>query len=158
MEWLYTSHYHNASDSLQRQRGRKSDKFEAAMLFFSARTKEELSYFGPLAPALADPNAYFYVCGLKPIEDGIVLPLRDVAQQAGLWTGPGNDRATGVIRHGDAAYAIAIECVRAKAGLAEFGRVRINRPSVGEHKVFTDFRSSHISSAILSCKQLKTES
>jgi benzoyl-CoA 2,3-dioxygenase component A len=37
-----------------------------------------------LAPLLADPNAYFYVCGLKSMEEGVVLALRDVAQQAGL--------------------------------------------------------------------------
>ena len=37
-----------------------------------------------LAPLLADPNAYFYVCGLKAMEEGVVLALRDAAQQAGL--------------------------------------------------------------------------
>ncbi len=37
-----------------------------------------------LAPLLTDPNAYFYVCGLKAMEEGVVLALRDVAQQAGL--------------------------------------------------------------------------
>jgi benzoyl-CoA 2,3-dioxygenase component A len=90
------------------------------MLFFGARTKEELPYFGPLqnlpkdfidinlafsrtpgqprryvqdlmreraadlAPLLADPNAFFYVCGLKAMEEGVVLALRDVARAAGL--------------------------------------------------------------------------
>jgi len=105
-----------------RRRLRASGKFEGGklMLFFGARTKEELPYFGPLqtlpkdfidisftfsreagkpkryvqdalreraadlAPLLADPNAYFYVCGLKAMEEGVVLALRDVAQQAGL--------------------------------------------------------------------------
>jgi benzoyl-CoA 2,3-dioxygenase component A len=108
-----------------RRRLRQSGKFESGklMLFFGARTQEELPYFGPLqnlpkdfidvnfafsrmngpgggpkryvqdvmreraadlAPLLADPNAYFYVCGLKAMEDGVVLALRDVAQQAGL--------------------------------------------------------------------------
>jgi benzoyl-CoA 2,3-epoxidase subunit A len=105
-----------------RRRLRKSGKFEGGklMLFFGARTKEELPYFGPLAnlprdfidvnlafsrtpgrpklyvqdlmreraadlaPLLADPNAYFYVCGLKAMEDGVVLALRDVARAAGL--------------------------------------------------------------------------
>ena len=105
-----------------RRRLRQSGKFEGGklMLFFGARTKEELPYFGPLqnlpkdfidinfafsrtpgapkryvqdamreraadlAPLLADPNAYFYVCGLKAMEEGVVLALRDVAQQAGL--------------------------------------------------------------------------
>ncbi len=102
--------------------GHGSGPFEGGklMLFFGARTKEELPYFGPLqklpkdfidihfafsrtpgqpkryvqdlmreraadlAPLLADPNAYFYVCGLKSMEEGVVLALRDVAQQAGL--------------------------------------------------------------------------
>lgn len=105
-----------------RRRLRQSGKFESGklMLFFGARTKEELPYFGPLqtlpkdfidinfafsrelgrpkryvqdvmrerapdlAALLADPNAYFYVCGLKAMEDGVVLALRDVALQAGL--------------------------------------------------------------------------
>ena len=105
-----------------RRRLRKSGKFEGGklMLFFGARTKEELPYFGPLqnlpkdfidihfafsrtpgqpkkyvqdamreaaadlAPLLADPNAYFYVCGLKAMEEGVVLALRDIARNAGL--------------------------------------------------------------------------
>ena len=105
-----------------RRRLRASGKFEGGklMLFFGARTKEELPYFGPLqslpkdfidtsfafsrtpgqpkryvqdlmreraadiGPLLADPNAYFYVCGLKAMEDGVVLALRDAATLAGL--------------------------------------------------------------------------
>jgi benzoyl-CoA 2,3-epoxidase subunit A len=105
-----------------RRRLRASGKFEGGklLLFFGARTKEELPYFGPLqnlpkdfidinlafsrtpggtrryvqdlireraadvAALLADGNAYFYVCGLKAMEDGVVLALRDVAVQAGL--------------------------------------------------------------------------
>jgi len=105
-----------------RRRLRKSGKFEAGklMLFFGARTEEELPYFGPLgnlpkdfidinfafsrtagqpkryvqdvmreraadlAPLIADPRAYFYVCGLKAMEEGVVLALRDIASQAGL--------------------------------------------------------------------------
>ena len=105
-----------------RRRLRASGKFEGGklMLFFGARTKEELPYFGPLqnlpkdfidinfafsrtpgqskryvqdvmreraadlAPLLADPNSFFYVCGLKSMEEGVVLALKDVAQQAGL--------------------------------------------------------------------------
>ncbi len=90
------------------------------LLFFGARSKEELPYFGPLqnlpkdfidthfafsrtpgqpkryvqdvmreraadlAPLLKDPNSYFYVCGLKSMEEGVVLALRDVAHEAGL--------------------------------------------------------------------------
>jgi benzoyl-CoA 2,3-dioxygenase component A len=90
------------------------------MLFFGARTQEELPYFGPLqnlpkdfidsnfafsrasgqpkryvqdlireraadlAPLLSDPDCYFYVCGLKSMEEGVVLALREVAQGAGL--------------------------------------------------------------------------
>ena len=105
-----------------RRRLRASGKFEGGklMLFFGARTKEELPYFGPLqnlpkdfidinlafsrtpgqpkryvqdlmreraadlAPLLADPNACFYVCGLKAMEEGVVLALHDIAEQAGL--------------------------------------------------------------------------
>jgi benzoyl-CoA 2,3-dioxygenase component A len=105
-----------------RRRLRQSGKFEGGklMLFFGARTKEELPYFGPLQSLpkdfidinfafsrtpgqpkryvqdlmrersadlgrlLSDPNTYFYVCGLKSMEEGVVLALRDVAQQSGL--------------------------------------------------------------------------
>jgi benzoyl-CoA 2,3-dioxygenase component A len=105
-----------------RRRLRKSGKFEDGklMLFFGARTQEELPYFGPLqnlpkdfidinfafsrtpgapkryvqdvmreraadlALLLQDPDSYFYVCGLKSMEEGVVLALRDVAQQTGL--------------------------------------------------------------------------
>ena len=105
-----------------RRRLRASGKFEGGklMLFFGARTQEELPYFGPLqnlprdfidsnfafsrtpgqprryvqdamrerAPNLVallqDPDSYFYVCGLKSMEEGVVLALRDVAQAAGL--------------------------------------------------------------------------
>ena len=105
-----------------RRRLRASGKFESGrlMLFFGARTQQELPYFGPLrglpkdfidvnlafsrtpgepklyvqdamreraadlAVLLASPNAYFYVCGLKSMEEGVVLALRDVARQAGL--------------------------------------------------------------------------
>ena len=97
-------------------------KFEGGklLLFFGARTQEELPYFGPLqnlpkdfidinfafsrtpgapkryvqdvlreraadlAPLLSDPNAYFYVCGLKAMDEGVMQALRDIAQQAGL--------------------------------------------------------------------------
>jgi benzoyl-CoA 2,3-dioxygenase component A len=105
-----------------RRRLRASGKFEGGklMLFFGARTKEELPYFGPLqslpkdfidinfafsrtpgspkryvqdllreraadlAALLQDPNACFYVCGLKAMEEGVVMALHDVAQNAGL--------------------------------------------------------------------------
>ncbi len=105
-----------------RRRLRQSGKFESGklLLFFGARTKEELPYFGPLqtlpkdfidihfafsrtpgqpkryvqdlmreraadlAPLLSDPNAFFYVCGLKSMEEGVLSALRDIAQQAGL--------------------------------------------------------------------------
>ncbi len=105
-----------------RRRLRASGKFEGGklMLFFGARTQEELPYFGPLqnlpkdfidtnfafsrtpgapkryvqdamreraadlAVLLQDPNTYFYVCGLKSMEEGVVMALRDVAQGAGL--------------------------------------------------------------------------
>jgi len=105
-----------------RRRLRKSGKFESGklMLFFGARTREELPYFGPLqslpkdfidinlafsrtpgqpkkyvqdllhdraadlVALLADPNAHFYVCGLKAMEEGVLLALRDVAASAEL--------------------------------------------------------------------------
>jgi benzoyl-CoA 2,3-epoxidase subunit A len=105
-----------------RRRLRQSGKFEGGklMLFFGARTQEELPYFGPLqslpkdfidihfafsrtpgqpkryvqdalrersadiAALLKDANTYFYVCGLKSMEEGVLLALRDVAEQAGL--------------------------------------------------------------------------
>jgi len=109
-----------------RRRLRKSGKFEGGklMLFFGARTREELPYFGPLTslpkdfidinlafsrtpgqpkkyvqdliheravdlvPLLSDPNSHFYVCGLKAMEEGVVLALRDVAVGADLdWDG-----------------------------------------------------------------------
>ncbi len=105
-----------------RRRLRKSGKFEGGklMLFFGARTQQELPYFGPLqslpkdfidinlafsrtpgqpkryvqdlmreraidlGALLKDPNTCIYVCGLKSMEEGVVLALRDVAQEAGL--------------------------------------------------------------------------
>ena len=105
-----------------RRRLRQTGKFEGGklMLFFGARTQEELPYFGPLqklpkdfidinfafsrtpgqpkryvqdamreraadlVALLKDPNTYFYVCGLKSMEEGVVLALHDVATQAGL--------------------------------------------------------------------------
>ena len=33
---------------------------------------------------LADPHAFFYVCGLKAMEEGVVLALKEIAQGAGL--------------------------------------------------------------------------
>ncbi|AMO24208.1 hypothetical protein GCM10027034_15930 [Ramlibacter solisilvae] len=105
-----------------RRRLRRSGKFESGrlMLFFGARTRAELPYFGPLTnlprdfidvnlafsrepgqprryvqdlmreraadlgALLADAQTHVYVCGLKSMEEGVVLALRDVAQQAGL--------------------------------------------------------------------------
>jgi len=105
-----------------RRRLRASGKFEGGklMLFFGARTQQELPYFGPLqnlpkdfidinfafsrtpgqpkryvqdlmrdraadlAPLLADPNTYFYVCGLKSMEEGVVMALRDIASKADM--------------------------------------------------------------------------
>jgi benzoyl-CoA 2,3-dioxygenase component A len=105
-----------------RRRLRATGKFEGGklMLFFGARTQEELPYFGPLqnlpkdfidstfafsrtlgqpkkyvqdamrerasdlAPLLIDPNTYFYVCGLKMMEEGVMLALKDIATGAGL--------------------------------------------------------------------------
>ena len=105
-----------------RRRLRKSGKFEGGklLLFFGARSPQELPYFGPLqnlpkdfidinfafsripdqpkqyvqdlmreraadlAQLMQDDNTYFYVCGLKNMEEGVVLALHDIAQQAGL--------------------------------------------------------------------------
>lgn len=105
-----------------RRRLRASGKFAGGklMLFFGARTQEELPYFGPLqnlpkdfidvnlafsrtpgqprkyvqdamreraadlGKLLGDPNSYFYVCGLKSMEEGVVLALKDIAIQGGL--------------------------------------------------------------------------
>ena len=102
--------------------GRHDSKFEGGklMLFFGARTQQELPYFGPLqglpkdfidinlafsrtpgqpktyvqdamrsraadlGRLLADANSHFYVCGLKSMEEGVLLALRDIAGQAGL--------------------------------------------------------------------------
>src|SRR6185503_15465437 len=96
-----------------RRRLRQSGKFEGGklVLFFGARTKEELPYFGPLmnlpkdfidinlafsrtlgqprkyvqdlmreraadlVALLKDPNTVLYVCGLKAMEEGVVLAL-----------------------------------------------------------------------------------
>ena len=33
---------------------------------------------------LADADSHFYVCGLKSMEEGVVMALRDIASQAGL--------------------------------------------------------------------------
>ena len=105
-----------------RRRLRQSGKFEGGklMLFFGARTQQELPYFGPLqslpkdfidinlafsrtpgqpkryvqdlmreraadlAALLKDGATHFYVCGLKSMEEGVVLALRDIATGAGL--------------------------------------------------------------------------
>jgi benzoyl-CoA 2,3-epoxidase subunit A len=105
-----------------RRRLRKSGRFEGGklMLFFGARTRQELPYFGPLqklpkdfidinlafsrtpgapkryvqdlmreraadlAALLKDRGTCIYVCGLKSMEEGVVLALRDVANEAGL--------------------------------------------------------------------------
>jgi len=37
-----------------------------------------------VAAFLKDENTFFYVCGLKGMEEGVVLALRDIAQNAGL--------------------------------------------------------------------------
>lgn len=113
-----------------RRRLRASGKFEGGklLLFFGARSKEELPYFGPLtnlpkdfidtnfafsraqgqpkryvqdlmreraadlAPMISDPNTYFYVCGLKAMEEGVIQSLREIATNAGVdWTHVGGD-------------------------------------------------------------------
>jgi benzoyl-CoA 2,3-dioxygenase component A len=37
-----------------------------------------------LAALLADADSYFYVCGLRSMEEGVVAALRDIAELAGL--------------------------------------------------------------------------
>ena len=105
-----------------RRRERQKGTFECGklMLFFGARSKEELPYFGPLknlptdfidinfafsrtagqpkryvqdamrerasdlAPLLADDNTYFYVCGLKSMEEGVLSAMRHIVESAGM--------------------------------------------------------------------------
>jgi benzoyl-CoA 2,3-dioxygenase component A len=105
-----------------RRRLRSSGKFEGGklMLFFGARSQQELPYFGPLqrlprdfidinlafsrvpgqprryvqdlmreraadlAALMRDTNTHFYVCGLQSMEEGVVMALRDIAQDSGL--------------------------------------------------------------------------
>ena len=105
-----------------RRRLRSSGKFEGGklLLFFGARTQQELPYFGPLqslpkdfidinlafsrtagqprryvqdlmreraadlAALLRDGSSHFYVCGLKSMEEGVVMALRDIATASGL--------------------------------------------------------------------------
>jgi benzoyl-CoA 2,3-dioxygenase component A len=105
-----------------RRRLRLSGKFEGGklMLFFGARTREELPYFGPLmslpkdfidinlafsrtagqpkryvqdlmrersadlAALLREADTYVYVCGLRAMEEGVLLALRDAAVAGGL--------------------------------------------------------------------------
>jgi len=105
-----------------RRRLRQTAKFAGGklMLFFGARTQQELPYFGPLqslpkdfidislafsrtpgqpkryvqdlmrertadlGALLHDANTCIYVCGLKSMEEGVLLALRDIAEQSGL--------------------------------------------------------------------------
>jgi benzoyl-CoA 2,3-dioxygenase component A len=105
-----------------RRRLRQGGKFEGGklLLFFGARTREELPYFGPLmslpkdfidinlafsrtpgvpkryvqdlmreraadlAALLREPETYVYVCGLRAMEEGVLLALRDAAVSGGL--------------------------------------------------------------------------
>jgi benzoyl-CoA 2,3-dioxygenase component A len=104
-----------------RRRERKAGLVEPGrlILFFGARTKAELPYFGPLsnlpkdfidinlafsretnqpkryvqdamreraadlAALLTDANTYTFVCGLKAMEEGVILALREIVQKAG---------------------------------------------------------------------------
>jgi benzoyl-CoA 2,3-epoxidase subunit A len=106
----------------RRRMAEKKQGFESGrlLLFFGARSPEELPYFGPLqklpgdfisthfaysraagqpkryvqdamrdraadlVPLLSDPNAYFYVCGLKAMEEGVLAAMKDIATKAGL--------------------------------------------------------------------------
>jgi benzoyl-CoA 2,3-dioxygenase component A len=37
-----------------------------------------------LAALLTDPDSYLYVCGLKSMEEGVVLALREIGEKSGL--------------------------------------------------------------------------
>jgi len=105
-----------------RRRLRASGKFESGklLLFFGARTPQELPYFGPLqrlpkdfidihlafsraagqpkryvqdvmrqrssdlAALLSDNHTHIYICGLKSMEEGVLLTLSDIATEARL--------------------------------------------------------------------------
>ena len=105
-----------------RRRLKASGKFQGGrlLLFFGARTQQELPYFGPLqklpkdfidihfafsrtpgqpkryvqdamrdaaadlSVLLQDPQTHIYVCGLKSMEEGVLLALHDIALGAGL--------------------------------------------------------------------------
>lgn len=105
-----------------RRRLRNSGLFEGGklLLFFGARTQQELPYFGPLqslpkdfidinlafsrtpgqprryvqdlmreraadlAALLQEGSSHFYVCGLKSMEEGVVMALRDIATASEL--------------------------------------------------------------------------
>ncbi len=104
----------------RRRRSRREGSTGKLMLFFGARTKEELPYFGPLmnlpkdfidvtlafsrtpgqpkryvqdalreravdvAAMLRDADTYLFVCGLRGMEDGVLLALADIASQSGM--------------------------------------------------------------------------
>ncbi|MGB1611947.1 MAG: benzoyl-CoA 2,3-epoxidase subunit BoxA [Arenicellales bacterium] len=113
-----------------RRRLAKSGKFDGGklMLFFGARTPQELPYFGPLqnlpsefidahfafsrvegqpkkyvqdvmreqaqhlAPLMQDADTYFYVCGLKAMEAGVLDAMSDICSLNDLnWDAVGAD-------------------------------------------------------------------
>jgi benzoyl-CoA 2,3-dioxygenase component A len=37
-----------------------------------------------LGPLLKDPQSYFYLCGVKGMEEGVLAALREIAEGAGL--------------------------------------------------------------------------
>jgi hypothetical protein len=51
-----------------------------------------------LAPLLQDANTFFYVCGLKSMEEGVVLALRDVAQRCHVKASVGDVLGTVTVR------------------------------------------------------------
>jgi benzoyl-CoA 2,3-dioxygenase component A len=86
-----------------RRRLVKGGRFRSGrlLLFFGARRPEDLPYFGPLqnlprdfieihlafsrslAPLLTDPEAYFFVCGLRAMEKGVTEALAEIAAASG---------------------------------------------------------------------------
>ena len=96
VEWIpgYVTDNWPAVRSFHRLRTRKagSNRFIDIHLAFSRTPGQPRKYVqdamreraADLAQMIADPDSHFYVCGLKSMEDGVVLALKEIATQAGL--------------------------------------------------------------------------
>ena len=69
-----------SSTSTSRSRARRASRKRYVQDLMRERAAD-------LAPLLADPNTYIYVCGLKAMEEGVLLALRDVAREGLDWDG-----------------------------------------------------------------------